>query len=87
MDEILQLAKAHNIHVIEDNAQAIGASYKGKKTGSFGIMNLAAFTPPKTSEPLATAVSLPLILSSWQKKAFRLETMANLRKVRLWIGV
>lgn len=47
MDEILLLAKKHNLHVVEDNAQAHGATYKNKKTGSFGIVNATSFYPVK----------------------------------------
>jgi dTDP-4-amino-4,6-dideoxygalactose transaminase len=38
MDEILAIARKHNLVVIEDAAQAHGATYKGKKTGSIGDM-------------------------------------------------
>ncbi len=41
-DEINQIAKDHNLLVIEDAAQAHGAEYKGKKTGSLG--DIAAFS-------------------------------------------
>lgn len=36
MDAIMDIAKRHNLVVIEDACQAVGASYKGKKSGSFG---------------------------------------------------
>lgn len=36
MDAIMAIAKKHNIKVIEDVAQAMGGSYKGKRLGSFG---------------------------------------------------
>jgi hypothetical protein len=42
MDEILALAQEHNLKVIEDCAQAHGATYKGKPVGSFG--DVAAFS-------------------------------------------
>ena len=42
MDEILAIARNHNLFVIEDCAQAHGASYKGKRVGSFG--DIAAFS-------------------------------------------
>lgn len=37
MTKILEIAKQHNLYVIEDAAQAVGTKYKGKKVGSFGI--------------------------------------------------
>ncbi|RMG83584.1 MAG: DegT/DnrJ/EryC1/StrS family aminotransferase [Bacteroidetes bacterium] len=42
MDAITEIARAHNLYVIEDAAQAVGALYKGKPVGSFG--DLAAFS-------------------------------------------
>lgn len=42
MDEIMALAKKHNLYVIEDAAQAINSYYKGRPLGSFG--HLAAFS-------------------------------------------
>lgn len=39
MDEINTIAKKHDLVVIEDSCQAIGAQYKGKKTGSLGDLN------------------------------------------------
>ena len=38
MDEILAIARKHNLVVIEDAAQAHGATYRGKRTGSIGDM-------------------------------------------------
>jgi len=43
MDEILRIAEDHNLHVIEDCAEAPGAEYKGKKVGSFGIISCFSF--------------------------------------------
>ncbi|MDP8265785.1 MAG: DegT/DnrJ/EryC1/StrS family aminotransferase [Candidatus Aceula meridiana] len=47
MDEILQIAKKHNIKVVEDCAQAHGALYKGKKIGSLGDIGCFSFYPTK----------------------------------------
>lgn len=47
MDEILAVAKRHNLLVIEDAAQAIGAEYKGRKAGSLGHMGCFSFYPTK----------------------------------------
>ena len=47
LDPILQIARKHKLKVIEDNAQAIGATYKGKKTGSLGDLGCLSFYPTK----------------------------------------
>ncbi len=52
MEEILKLAKAHDLHVIEDNAQAIGADFTFsdgtvKKSGTMGILGTTSFFPSK----------------------------------------
>lgn len=44
---IMEIAKEHNLKVIEDCAQSFGAEYKGKKTGSFGDMGCFSFFPSK----------------------------------------
>jgi perosamine synthetase len=36
MDPIMEIAKKHNLRVIEDSCETIGVTYKGKKAGSFG---------------------------------------------------
>ncbi|MDP2909762.1 MAG: DegT/DnrJ/EryC1/StrS family aminotransferase [bacterium] len=47
MDRILEIAKKHNLIVIEDSAQALGAEYKRKKGGSFGLAGCFSFYPAK----------------------------------------
>ena len=47
MDAIMDIAKRHNLHVIEDCAQAIGAKYKGKMVGTFGDFGCLSFYPTK----------------------------------------
>jgi perosamine synthetase len=47
MDSIIQIAEDHDLIVIEDAAQAHGAVYKGKKTGSLGDMGCFSFYPTK----------------------------------------
>jgi dTDP-4-amino-4,6-dideoxygalactose transaminase len=52
MDEILKIAKEHNLFVIEDNAQAIGADYTFpngtvKKSGTMGTIGTTSFFPSK----------------------------------------
>ncbi len=47
MDPILQIARKNDLVVIEDNAQAIGAMYKGKKSGALGECGCISFFPSK----------------------------------------
>jgi dTDP-4-amino-4,6-dideoxygalactose transaminase len=47
MDVIMDIANRHNLHVIEDCCQAIGARYKGQMVGSFGDINCFSFYPTK----------------------------------------
>jgi dTDP-4-amino-4,6-dideoxygalactose transaminase len=47
MDRILEIAKRHNLKVIEDCAQALGAEYNGKKVGSLGDAGCLSFFPSK----------------------------------------
>ncbi len=47
MDEIMTIAKKHNLIVIEDACQAHGALYKGKKAGSMGHAAAFSFYPGK----------------------------------------
>ncbi|HEV3326047.1 MAG TPA: DegT/DnrJ/EryC1/StrS family aminotransferase [Puia sp.] len=52
MQEIMDIAKRHNLFVIEDNAQAIGSDYtfpggSTKKTGSIGTIGATSFFPSK----------------------------------------
>jgi dTDP-4-amino-4,6-dideoxygalactose transaminase len=47
MDPIVALAKKHNLLIIEDAAQALGSTYKGKFAGTFGIGAAISFYPAK----------------------------------------
>jgi perosamine synthetase len=48
MDEILEIAKTHNLKIIEDCAQAIGAKYKGKNVGTIGDCGIFSFQETKS---------------------------------------
>jgi len=48
IDKIIETARKHKILVLEDNAQACGGSYHGKKLGSFGDMGIFSFDYYKT---------------------------------------
>lgn len=47
VDPIVNFAHAHGLKVIEDNAQAIAAAYKGRRTGSLGDVACLSFYPTK----------------------------------------
>lgn len=47
MDAVLEVAREHNLFVVEDTAQAIGADYKGRKAGTIGTIGTTSFFPSK----------------------------------------
>lgn len=47
MDEIMTIARRHNLFVIEDCAQAVGAQYRGTPVGLFGEVGTFSFYPTK----------------------------------------
>jgi len=47
MDPIMAIAKKHDLKVVEDAAQAIGAEYKGRPAGSIGHFGCFSFYPSK----------------------------------------
>lgn len=52
MDKIIEIAKKHNLTIIEDSAHALGSEYKGKKVGNKAHMTEFSFHPVK---PVTTA--------------------------------
>lgn len=48
MEAIMKLARKHKLKVIEDNAQTLGAYYKGKRCGVIGDIGTLSFFPAKT---------------------------------------
>src|SRR5438874_4136621 len=55
MDPILEIARRHGLHVIEDACQAHGAEYKGRKAGTMGIAGCFSFYPGKNLGALGEA--------------------------------
>ena len=74
MDPILALAAKHDIPVIEDNAQSIGASYHGRKTGSMGRAGCLSFYPSKN---LGAYGDAGMIVTDDEKLATRLRALRN----------
>lgn len=57
-EELVEIAFRHNLKIVEDNAQAIGASWKGIKTGSLGDAAGFSFYPGKNLGALGDAGSV-----------------------------
>lgn len=73
MDPLLEFARKHNLFVIEDNAEAFGGSYKGKKTGTLGHMAACSFCQNKT---FTTGGEGGMVTTddeelAWQARSFR----------------
>lgn len=47
LDEILKICEEHNVPLIEDAAESLGATYKGKQTGTFGKYGVYSFNGNK----------------------------------------
>jgi CDP-6-deoxy-D-xylo-4-hexulose-3-dehydrase len=45
LDAVMEIAKRHNLYVIEDNCDALGSTYNGKLTGTFGHFSTLSFYP------------------------------------------
>jgi dTDP-4-amino-4,6-dideoxygalactose transaminase len=74
MDPILSFARRKNIPVIEDNAQAIGATYKSRRTGSFGDAGCFSFYPTKN---LGAYGDAGMILTNSAEIEARIRTLRN----------
>jgi len=74
MDSILAFAKKRKLQVIEDNAQAIGASYKGHRTGSFGDVGCLSFYPTKN---LGAYGDAGMVVTNSAELAERVRTLRN----------
>lgn len=58
MDPIMEIARRHNLFVVEDACQAHGAEYKGRKAGSIGHAGCFSFYPGKNLGALGEAGAL-----------------------------
>jgi dTDP-4-amino-4,6-dideoxygalactose transaminase len=74
MDPILGIAKKHGLKVIEDNAQAQGARYKSRRTGSLGDAAATSFYPAKNLGAFGDAGALT---TNDEKLAERVRTLRN----------
>lgn len=80
MDGIMAIAEKHNLLVIEDNAQAQGASFMGKLTGSFGDINGTSFYPGKNLGALGDAGAVTTNKEALAQKAAVLRNYGSQKK-------
>jgi perosamine synthetase len=74
MDAVIDIAKKHNLKIIEDAAEAHGQTYKGKVCGSFGDISVFSFYPNK----LITTGEGGMVLADDEKLAERCKSLRNL---------
>ena len=74
MDPILAFARARKLPVIEDAAQAIGASYKGRPVGSLGDVACLSFYPTKN---LGAYGDAGMAVTNSEPMAVRMRTLRN----------
>jgi dTDP-4-amino-4,6-dideoxygalactose transaminase len=82
MDKIMAIAKQHGLKVIEDNAQAHGATFKGKITGSFGDINGTSFYPGKNLGALGDAGAITTDSYELATKAMMLRNYGSIEKYK-----
>ncbi len=80
MAEIMQIAKRHDLYVIEDNAQSQGATFNGKMTGSWGHMNGTSFYPGKNLGALGDAGAVTTNDATLAQKAAVLRNYGSEKK-------
>ena len=71
IDELKAICDAHNAIIIEDAAESLGATYKGKQTGTFGKYNCISFNGNK-------------IITGSSGGMFLTDSKADAEKVRKW---
>jgi dTDP-4-amino-4,6-dideoxygalactose transaminase len=74
MDRIMDIARGKNIPVVEDSAQAIGATYKGRRTGSLGDVACFSFYPTKN---LGACGDAGMIVTNSAEHAAHLRILRN----------
>ena len=74
MGDIMKIARLHNLWVVEDNAQAQGATWQGQVTGSFGQLSGTSFYPGKNLGALGDAGA---VTTNDEALARKVQTLRN----------
>ena len=83
MDAILEVTARRGLKVIEDNAQAIGASYRGRKAGSLGELGCLSFYPSKN---LGAYGDAGMIVTDSEEIAARLRLLRDHGQTRKYVS-
>jgi dTDP-4-amino-4,6-dideoxygalactose transaminase len=78
MDALLEIAARHDLPVVEDAAQAIGATDRGRRAGAMGLLGCFSFYPTKN---LGAAGDGGMVVTSDESLATRV------RKLRVHVGL
>ena len=74
MDEINKIAKKHNLHVVEDGCQSLGATYKGKESCNLSDIGCTSFFP---SKPLGCYGDGGAVFTNDDELAKKIRTIGN----------
>jgi len=77
MDKILEIAKKHNLAVIEDVAQAHGAKFKNQTAGTFGDIGAFSFYPSKNLGALGDAGAVTTNDEDYKNTIFKLRNYGS----------
>jgi dTDP-4-amino-4,6-dideoxygalactose transaminase len=80
MDPILEFGREHGLYVIEDACQAHGATYKGKRVGTFGDTACFSFYPGKNLGAFGEAGAIVTVSSELNEKIRVLRDHGQVRK-------
>lgn len=81
MDEILEICKKHNAILIEDAAESLSATYKGRQTGTFGKYNAISFNGNKI---ITTSGGGMLITDNKEDRDFAFKIATQARENAPW---
>lgn len=82
IDQILKIAKKHNLKIFEDVCQAHGSSFKGKKCGTFGDLSAFSFYPGKNLGAAGDGGALVTNSSNLDKKLRAMRNIGQFEKYK-----
>ncbi len=82
MGPVVEICKKHDLYLLEDCAQAHGARYNGKMTGTFGIMGFFSFYPTKNLGAFGDAGA---IITDDEALSAKLKALRNYGSVRKYV--